>query len=139
MEDSCRSSLFVGHALPQVTEFVNLDDLDMRTKRSANLHQVGRYVEHPAVVMSHQPQPGMAERMDHPGGVEPFLNLLPALGIVMEYPGDLVKWNSSPVEDIGQFWHGARGAVCQPLGGHLHAAGQGVETACSRSPPPAVD
>ena len=100
----------------------------MRAKNRGNLHQVGCYVQHPAVVVSHQPQPGMAEPMDHPGGVEPFMNLLPALGIAVEYPGDLVKWNCSPAEDIGQFWHGACRAVCQPLGGHLLAAGQSVET-----------
>src|ERR1700745_1862861 len=106
-----------------MAEFINLDDLDMRAKRSANLHQVGRYVEHPAVVMSHQAQARMAQRLGYSGGVEPFMNLLPALGIVVEHPGDLVKWDSSPGEDIGQFWHGARGAVRQPLGGHLRAGG----------------
>src|SRR5882757_4489635 len=106
--------LFIRDALSQVAEFVDLDDLDMRAKGSANLNQVGRYVEHPAVVMSHQSQSGMAQCMDHLGGVDPFVNLLPALGVIMKYPGDLMKRNSNSGEDIGQLWHWARGAVCQP-------------------------
>src|SRR5207302_1784500 len=70
----------------------------------------------------------MAEPMDHPGGVEPFMNLLPALGIAVEYPGDLVKWNSSPAEDIGQFRHGARGAALTLLERKASAVHQDLET-----------
>jgi len=69
----------------------------------------------------------MAESMDYLCGFDPFVNLLPALGVVAEHSRDLVKGNTGPGEQIGQFWHRARGAVCQPLGGHRCATWQGVE------------
>jgi hypothetical protein len=59
-------------------------------------------------------------------GFDPSVHFVPADRVVIQHPGDLMKINARAAEDIGDFRHGARRAMCQPVARHRRAVAQRV-------------
>ena len=112
---------------PQVGQLVNLDDLDVTAELGTLLGQVRVDVQHPAIVMAHHAKPIVLHHLGHARGFDPLGDLVPADGVVIEHPRDLVKGDSRPVEDAGNLGHRACRAIGQPLAGHPGPVAHAIE------------
>ena len=119
--------LFCAHVSPQGGQLVDLEHLDVAAEGGAVLGQVGVDVEHPPVVVTHQPEPVVEHHVGHARGVDPGVDLGPAVGIVLQHPGDLVEVHARAAEDVGNLGNRTGAAVRQPLAGHRRAVVHAVE------------
>ena len=75
----------------QGTEFLDLEDLNMRAEDGALECQIGINVEHPVVVMPHHTKAVVLHPVNDAGRIDPVADLIPTLGIILELAGDLME------------------------------------------------
>ena len=113
--------------LPQRRQFVHFHNLDVPPETGALKRQVRINVQHPSVIVAHQPQAIVLHRVSHARRIQPLVDFVPRNRVVVQHPGNLEEGDVRAPEHIGNLRRGAGLAEGQPLARHLSAIGHGVE------------
>src|SRR5215471_21048677 len=77
--------------------------------------------------MSHQPKPVVKQGSLDTSCIDPSIDFVPALRVIADDPGDLVKANSSSLEDVGNLGDRACRTKSQPFARHCCPVSQTIE------------